>query len=147
MATKETVWEAVQSMASVWKFPGTDLKLTAGAYYSALRDLSDEDVKRATGALLSEWTKTAPPKPADVRIIADELRPLPPRLPRPARHEPTHEEIMAKIRRDNYHVQAIRECGVWDIHPDKWSLEQSRAVSKRQHKLREQYGIPHPMVG
>ena len=144
MATKETIWGAVQLMAGAWKFPGVDLKQTAMAYYEALRDLADEDIERATKSLLASWPKETAPKPAVIRQTAHETRPSPPKPPRLERPAPTHEEIMAKLKRDMYATQAIKECGLADKRIDRWTHEQRRAVATKQRDYRQKLGIPEP---
>ena len=141
MATKEVIWDLVSLMASMWTFPGKDLKMTAEGYHMALRDLSDTQVKEAVTALLSEWGKAAPPKPADILLIAKETAPVsnkPSRLPP---RERSHDEIMQKIWRDTYHMQAIQDVlGEKRRHDpsERWSREEWLAISKRQGEYREE---------
>ena len=144
MATKETIAEAVQSMASVWKFPSSDLKATAAAYHLALRDLADEQVTEAVTALLSSWGRNTPPKPADILAQVKEFEissPRPPRLPRP---QPSHDDIIHKVRCDTYHVRAIREVlGEKRRHTPHWhwTAEESVAISSRQAEMRKELGL------
>lgn len=143
MATKETIWDAVQLMANVWKFPGADLKAAATAYHLALRDLGDEQVTEAITALLSSWEKATPPRPAEILKQAAEfkiLSPRPPRLPKPA---PSHDEIMHKVRCDTYHVRAIAEVlGERRRHTPhwQWTPEEFKAISRRQADMRKELG-------
>ena len=143
MATKETVWDAVRLMASVWRFPNEDQKATATAYHVALSDLSDLEVTEAVKSLMHSWTKTAPPKPADIRSEALANKPSNnrPLLPRP---EPNHEDILRKIRVGSYHVNAIAQCGLADKTPDRWTREEWLQASKRQAELRRELGLPKP---
>ena len=144
MATKEMIAEMIDSMASVWKFPREDLKATAETYYRALRDLSDDQVMDAATDLLSSWTKTAPPKPADIRTTAAELKPSPYMPPRLVRPEPSHEDIVHKIRCDLYHVRAITEV-LGDKrrheHHRHWTAEEWKAISAKQAKYRAELGL------
>lgn len=144
MATKEAVWEAVQSMASVWRFPGEDLKATALAYHLALRDLSDNQLAASAAELLSSWEKQAPPKPADFCRVAKELRPPLPSSPRLPPREPSHEEIMHRVKCQTYHLQAIAEV-LGDKrrhdHSRNWSPEEWKAISKRQAELKADLGL------
>lgn len=144
MATRETLWDVVSSMATVWKFPGEDLKATAKAYHLALRDLSDDQIMDAAQALLSSWTKTVPPKPADIRTTAAELKPSPYTPPRLARPEPSHEDIMHKLRCDTYHVRAVTEVlGEKRRHEHHryWTAEEWKAISAKQAKYRAELGL------
>ena len=144
MATRETTWDAIQSMASVWTFPGKDLKATAEAYYLALRDLSDDQLTDAVTALLSSWAKASPPKPADILTKASEFKissPRPRRLPKPA---PSHDDIMHKVRCDTYHVRAITEVlGEERRHTPhwRWTAEESVKISSRQAEMRKELGL------
>ena len=143
MATKETIWDAVQLMASVWKFPG-DLKTVAAAYHTALRDLGDTEATEAIKALLSSWEKASPPRPADILKQAAEFKILSPRPPRLAKPTPSHDEIMHKVRCDTYHVRAIREVlGEERRHTPhwRWTSEESVAISRRQAEMRKELGL------
>lgn len=147
MATKETITDLIRSMASVWNFPGKDLKATAGAYHVALRDLSDDDVKGAITALLSEWTKNSPPKPADIRMTAATFKTISQALPGLPQREPSHEEIMLKVRRDTYACRAIAEVlgeHRRHEHPRFWTRPEWLAIAKRQKELRTELGLPEP---
>ena len=141
MATKETVWDMVQSMATLWRFPSQDLKATAETYHQALKDLSDDNVRNAAQELCASWGKSSAPMPADIIRIAKEQRPVPFRPPRLPRKEPTHEEIITKVKRDTYASQAIIE--VLGSHKpfEKWTEAEKTAVAKRQAELRAELGM------
>ena len=144
MATKETIWDMVSSMASVWTFPGNDLKATAAAYYQALRDLSDDQIMDAATALLASWQKASPPKPADIRVSVAELRISSPRQPRLPRPEPDHDEILHRIKCQTYHVRAITDVLGEErrhLHHSHWTASEWKAISKRQAELRSALGL------
>lgn len=136
MATKETVWDLVQSMATLWRFPGKDLKATAKTYHRALRDLSDDQATEAVTALLSEWGKPQAPAPADILTTAKAFKRQSNPLPRLPRSEPSHDEIIAKIKRDMAPLNAVLDV-LGDYKPfDKWTEDEKRRVARAQAAAR-----------
>jgi hypothetical protein len=167
MATKETVSQAMQLMANVWRFPGTDLAAAAEAYYLALRNLSDQQVAEAVESLLATWNRTSPPKPADLIAtardqmkLAESVTPVRALAPRA---DMSHDELIHKLRCDVYHVdawvEAVNEYAgtsygtMFDI-PRRYNapslqdgsmpIDLSRLISKKQAEYRRRLGIPEP---
>ena len=49
-----------------------------------------------------------------------------------------------EVTKDTYHVIAIRQCGLENVHPDHWTADQRRAVATKQRDYRQKLGIPEP---
>ena len=48
------------------------------------------------------------------------------------------------VTKRNYHIKAIKECGLWGTHPDNWTEPQRRAVATKQRDYRQKLGISEP---